>query len=136
MTDNPKLAALAVMWTWGNCIGRGHTRIKRRNRGTARPFQYLINVDVITRDEDGPIQFHFLLAAVMCEHVSGLSEAQDDVITVFPIEGHRTAFLVLAHKKPSPCGHGPASLGFRSRNESCPSQNRGVKRLELLCALA
>lgn len=106
MTDNPKLAALAVvirgdhvllakrrnepdagLWGFpGGHVDLGETALDAATRElheetgiTARPLQYLTNIDVIIRDEDGLIQFHFLLAAVMCEYVSGLPEAQDDV---------------------------------------------------------
>jgi 8-oxo-dGTP diphosphatase len=44
-----------------------------------RPLQYLTNVDVIVRDECGFITFHFLLAAVLCEYISGEPKAADDV---------------------------------------------------------
>ena len=44
----------------------------------ARPLQYLTNVDVIVRDEYGFLTFHFLLAAVLCEYISGEPKADDD----------------------------------------------------------
>ena len=44
-----------------------------------RPLQYLTNLDVIVRDEYGSIRFHFLLAAVLCEYISGVPKAADDV---------------------------------------------------------
>ncbi|PUB17583.1 NUDIX hydrolase [Yoonia sediminilitoris] len=39
---------------------------------------YLTNVDVIQRDAQGDIQYHFLLAAVCCDYVSGTPLARDD----------------------------------------------------------
>lgn len=42
-------------------------------------MRYLTNVDMIERDQDGGIRFHFLLAAVLCEYLSGMPVGQDDV---------------------------------------------------------
>ena len=44
-----------------------------------RPLQYLTNLDVIVRDEYGSIRFHFLLAVVLREYISGVPKAADDV---------------------------------------------------------
>ena len=46
----------------------------------ATPRQYLTNVDVIEHDEAGAIRFHFLLAAVACDYVSGTPVAGDDAL--------------------------------------------------------
>ncbi|WP_298971937.1 NUDIX hydrolase [uncultured Roseobacter sp.] len=43
------------------------------------PVRYLTNVDVIEHDEDGGVRFHFLLAAVLCDYLSGEPVAEDDV---------------------------------------------------------
>lgn len=43
------------------------------------PQRYLTNIDVITRDAAGVVQFHFLLAAVLCSYQSGVPQAADDV---------------------------------------------------------
>ena len=45
----------------------------------ARPERYLTTVDVILRDGDGRVRFHFLLAAVLCRYCSGEPMARDDV---------------------------------------------------------
>ena len=45
----------------------------------ARPNRYLTNVDVIERRADGSIRFHFLLAAVLCDYLSGDPTPDDDV---------------------------------------------------------
>ena len=45
----------------------------------ARPLRYLTNVDVVLHDEAGRLAHHFLLAAVLCDYVSGCVAAQDDV---------------------------------------------------------
>lgn len=106
MTDQPKLAALAVLLKEGNVL-----LVKRRNEPDAglwgfpgghvdlgetaleaaarelheetgiiaSPIRYLTNIDVIVRDQTAAIQFHFLLAAVLCEYVFGTPDAQDDV---------------------------------------------------------
>ncbi|SHH77928.1 NUDIX hydrolase [Cognatishimia maritima] len=42
------------------------------------PQAYLTNVDVIGRDEDGAILYHYLLAVVPCTYVSGIPKAGDD----------------------------------------------------------
>lgn len=46
----------------------------------ATASHYLDNVDVIQRDENGALQFHFLLAAVLCDYVSGVAQAGDDAL--------------------------------------------------------
>lgn len=45
-----------------------------------RPRAYLDNIDVIERGTDGALRFHFLLAAVACDHVSGQPVAADDAL--------------------------------------------------------
>lgn len=47
---------------------------------TARPLDYLDNIDMIERGADGALRFHFLLAAVRCEYVSGQPVAADDAL--------------------------------------------------------
>ena len=106
MTDHPKLAALAVvirdgrvllvkrrnepdagLWGFpGGHVDLGETamdaairELREETTIVARPVRYLTNVDVIDRDESGIVKFHFLLAAVLCEYVSGEPIAQDDV---------------------------------------------------------
>ena len=46
---------------------------------TGRAVDYLTNIDVIVSDDSGAVQFHFLLAAVLCAYVSGVPVANDDV---------------------------------------------------------
>lgn len=46
----------------------------------ATPRRYLDNVDLILRGDDGALQFHFLLAAVLCDYVSGEPIAADDAL--------------------------------------------------------
>ena len=106
MTDHPKVAALAVvirdgmtllvkrrnepdagLWGFpGGHVDLGETamdaairELREETTIIARPVRYLTNVDVIERDESGLVRFHFLLAAVLCEYVSGEPIAQDDV---------------------------------------------------------
>lgn len=106
MTDLPKLAALAVvirndqlllvkrrnapdagLWGFpGGHVNLGETAMAAAARELqeetgiiGRPVRYLTNVDVILRNEDASIQFHFLLAAVICDYISGHPKAQDDV---------------------------------------------------------
>ena len=45
----------------------------------AKPLGYLTNIDVLRHNPDGSVAVHFLLAAVVCEYVSGTAEAADDV---------------------------------------------------------
>ena len=106
MSKHPKLAALAVvirsgevllvkrrnepdagLWGFpGGHVELGETAMDAAARELfeettvkARPLRYLTNIDVITHDKDGNIEFHFLLAAVLCEYISGAPNAQDDV---------------------------------------------------------
>lgn len=46
---------------------------------TATPLCYLTNVDVLRHNPDGSVAVHYLLAAVLCEYVSGTAQAADDV---------------------------------------------------------
>jgi mutator protein MutT len=102
----PKIAALAVtvhsnqvllvrrknepdagLWGFpGGHLNLGETalfaaarELREETSVIGRPLQYLTNVDVIIRDEYGFITFHFLLAAVLCEYISGEPKADDDV---------------------------------------------------------
>lgn len=106
MTKVPKLAALAVlireervllvrrknepdagMWGFpGGHVDLGETALDaaarelREETGVVgRPLRYLTNIDVIIHDEDGGLKFHFLLAAVLCDYLSGDPLADDDV---------------------------------------------------------
>lgn len=106
MTNLPKLAALAVLvqgdqlllvkrrnepdaglWGFpGGHVDLGETAMDAAVRELqeetgiiGRPLGYITNVDVIVRDEADTIQFHFLLAAVLCEYIWGTPEARDDV---------------------------------------------------------
>lgn len=55
---------------------------------TASPLTYLDNIDVIERGADGALRFHFLLAAVLCDYVSGEPVAGDDALAAgwWPVE--------------------------------------------------
>lgn len=54
----------------------------------AKPVGYLTNIDVIQRDEKDAVVYHFLLAAVLCDYVSGNPVADDDALDAawVPIE--------------------------------------------------
>lgn len=45
---------------------------------SARPVEYLTNVDVIVRAEPGAVQRQYLLTVVLCEHTSGEPVPDDD----------------------------------------------------------
>ena len=45
----------------------------------AAPVDYLTNVDVLQHGPDGQARVHFLLAAVLCDFVSGTPVPSDDV---------------------------------------------------------
>lgn len=106
MTQSPKVAAMAVViredqvllvkrrnepdagwWGFpGGHVDLGETALMaavrelREETGvTGRALRYLTNVDVIVRDEDGSVRFHFLLAAVLCDYLAGEPKADDDV---------------------------------------------------------
>lgn len=105
MTKTPRLAALAVvrradyallvkrknapdagLWGFpGGHVNLGETALAaavrelREETGVlGRPVQYLTNIDVIHRDTSGKMQFHFLLAAVLCDYLGGEPVANDD----------------------------------------------------------
>nr|WP_256447742.1 NUDIX hydrolase [Paracoccus marinaquae] len=44
----------------------------------ATPRGYLDNIDLILRDATGALEYHFLLAAVLCDYVAGEPVAGDD----------------------------------------------------------
>jgi 8-oxo-dGTP diphosphatase len=44
----------------------------------ARATGYLTNLDIIRHDDNGQLAFHFLLAVVMCDYISGDPVAADD----------------------------------------------------------
>lgn len=106
MTNAPKLAALAVMlredhvllvkrknepdaglWGFpGGHVDLGETALAAATRELREEtsviglaLRYLTNIDVIIHDDKEKILFHFLLAAVLCEYVSGEPAADDDV---------------------------------------------------------
>jgi ADP-ribose pyrophosphatase YjhB (NUDIX family) len=103
---HPKLGAIAVVFhenhlllvkrkkepnagTWGFPGGHvelGETALEAAARELCEetgvigtPQRYLTNIDAITHDQAGAIQFHFLLAAVLCTYESGTPLAADDV---------------------------------------------------------
>lgn len=105
MTKAPKLAALAVvlrddhvllvkrtnepdagLWGFpGGHVDVGETalvaaarELQEETSVIGRPTRYLTNVDVIIHDDSGGVRFHFLLAAVSCDYVSGEPMADDD----------------------------------------------------------
>lgn len=115
MTHFPRLAALAVtldgdrvllvrrrnppdagLWSFpGGHVEPGETALAAAARELAeetgviaRPRAYLDNIDVIERGADGALRFHFLLAAVLCDYVSGDPVAANDALDAawIPVE--------------------------------------------------
>jgi mutator protein MutT len=108
MTDiypRPKLGAIAVVvrdgrvllverakapnaGTWGFPGGHvewGETALEAAVRELAEETgviatspEYLTNLDVIAQDETGVVQYHYLLAVVLCAYVAGEPVAADD----------------------------------------------------------
>lgn len=103
----PKLAALAVclsddrvllaqrrnppdagLWGFpGGHVEPGETALAAAARELteetgviARPRAYLDNIDLILHGPDGALQYHFLLAGVLCDYVSGDPTAADDAL--------------------------------------------------------
>ncbi|MBY6056202.1 NUDIX hydrolase [Leisingera daeponensis] len=52
--------------------------LKEETGVTARPLEYLTNVDVISRDAAGAPRRQYLLTVVLCEHLSGEPAPDDD----------------------------------------------------------
>ena len=104
--SRPKLGAIAVVHhegrvllvkrrnepnanTWGFPGGHvelGETALDAAARELAEetsvvgtPLSYLTNIDAITWNDAGAVQFHYLLAVVACRYESGVPKAADDV---------------------------------------------------------
>jgi len=76
----------AGLWGFpGGHVEPGETALEAAARELAeetgvigRPLSYLENIDVIERNGDGSLRFHFLLTAVLCDYISGEPLAADD----------------------------------------------------------
>ena len=64
----------------------------------ARPLGYLSNVDVLRHNPDGTLRIHYLLAAVLCDYISGTPRAADDVTNAawVPIDDVRAGRLEMS----------------------------------------
>ncbi|MBR2656238.1 MAG: NUDIX hydrolase [Loktanella sp.] len=82
-----KKAPDAGLWGFpGGHVEAGETALAAAARELAEetgviatPLRYLTNLDIIRHDPAGALQFHFLLAVVLCDYVSGTPVAADDV---------------------------------------------------------
>lgn len=125
MAHFPRLAALAVtlrgdqvllarrrnppdagLWGFpGGHVEPGETALAAAVRELAEetgviatPRLYLDNVDLIRHAADGALEFHFLLAGVLCDYVSGQPVAGDDALEAawFPVEAVLSGALPLS----------------------------------------
>lgn len=114
MPDSPKLGAVAIvihqgyvllvkrknnpnagLWGFpGGHVELGETGLECAKRElleetgiTANPLNYLTNIDLIQKGNDDSIAFHYLLAAVHCQYLSGEPVAADDALDAawFPV---------------------------------------------------
>lgn len=84
---------------WGETALSAAVRELHEETGVlAQPRAYLTNVDVLRHSPDGMTQMHYLLAAVLCDYVSGTPVAADDVCDArwFPCEQVRANVLNLS----------------------------------------
>lgn len=125
MSRAPKLAALAVVirdndvimvqrknepdaGLWG--FPGGHVELGERGLEAAvrelaeetgviaTPVSYLTNLDLLTHHADGSVAHHFLLAAVLCDYISGEPSPMDDALQAqwVPIETVLAGHLALS----------------------------------------
>lgn len=66
---------------WDETALQAAARELREETGViAHPRAYLTNVDAMFRDAGGTTVSHYLLAAVLCDYVSGTPLADDDIV--------------------------------------------------------
>lgn len=64
----------------GETVGEAACReIREETTLHTRPGPILAGLDIITRDGNGDIAYHFHLVAVLCTYLSGTPEGRDDV---------------------------------------------------------
>ena len=52
--------------------------LKEETGVTAHPREHLTNIDVVLRDQDGVVEHHYLLVAVLCDYQAGDPYPDDD----------------------------------------------------------
>ncbi|MDS9466291.1 NUDIX hydrolase [Paracoccus sp. MBLB3053] len=149
MAHFPRLAALAVtldgdrvllvqrrnppdagLWGFpGGHVEPGETALDAAARELAEetgvialPRIYLDNIDMIECGEDGALRYHFLLAAVLCDYVSGDPVAADDAMDAnwFLVED------ILAGAKPLSGGVARTLARAMAAQQAGASQQAGV----------
>ncbi len=66
---------------WGESVGAAAARELLEETGVcATPGNSLTPLEIITRDQAGAVDFHFLLVPVSCTYVSGTPHPDDDAM--------------------------------------------------------
>jgi len=91
---------------------------------TARPLEYLTNIDVILRDKHGAVEQQYLLVAVLCEYQQGTPSPADDAEQArwIAVKDLETCGLPLLDQVADVAHMAQARLRDRSPNPSAASK--------------